>query len=166
MKEVLEKFELTAKQELFCREFLKDLNTYAALIRSGYAPNFAKTKGYQYLRKEKIMNYLEHLRKEQTKRIQINADDVLRRILRIANAAEDNQEFNSALRALELLGRHLALFTDRIESDVKINPFAAGGSPEDVAKATERLLKVAAPKLLVLHGGKPEETDEKNPASA
>ena len=33
---------LTGKQELFCQEFIKDLNAVQAAVRAGYLPQHAK----------------------------------------------------------------------------------------------------------------------------
>ena len=45
----------------------------------------------------------------------ITAEKVLKRIDRIAAMSEETGDMQAALRANELLGKHLKLFTDKIE---------------------------------------------------
>ena len=40
--------KLTAKQEMFCHEYLFDLNAAQAAIRAGYSKKCAKEIGFQY----------------------------------------------------------------------------------------------------------------------
>lgn len=41
---------LTGRQELFCQEYIKDLNSKAAAKRAGYSDKVADAKSYQFLR--------------------------------------------------------------------------------------------------------------------
>jgi hypothetical protein len=45
----------------------------------------------------------------------ITAESVLSGLVRVTEKAEDREELANALRGLELQGKHLKLFTDKIE---------------------------------------------------
>ena len=83
------------------------------------------------------------------KRTKIEADDILRRLVRIAEKTEQEGDYNAAIRSLELLGKHQALWTDRNITEIQ-NAFATGNSDEDIARDIERLQKIAAPKLKIV----------------
>ncbi|WP_392565818.1 terminase small subunit [Utexia brackfieldae] len=75
--------KLTDKQELFCREYLIDLNATQAAIRAGYSEKTAEQMGYQLLQKTSVQAHIQSLKKNRNKRNQIDADYVLRRLTEI-----------------------------------------------------------------------------------
>ena len=128
------KKKLTNKQKMFCKEYLKDLNATQAAIRAGYSKKTAEVIGFENLRKPKINEQIQKEMDKRSERIKINADDVLEGILKVRDnamqvtdimesnekgervkIAEDMIDRNAALKASELLGKHLKLFTDKIE---------------------------------------------------
>ena len=104
---------LTPRQELFCHEFLKDLNATGAAIRAGYSKNNASKNAYMLTKDPNISERLAELKAEQTKRTKIEADDILRRLVRISEKTEQEGDYNAAIRSLELLGKHQAMWTDK-----------------------------------------------------
>jgi phage terminase small subunit len=72
--------ELSAKQKRFCEEYLVDMNGTQAAIRAGYAPKAARIQAVQVLSIEKVQNYLQKLKNEQSKRTGITADLVLKEL--------------------------------------------------------------------------------------
>ena len=141
--------ELTERQEVFCNEFIKDLNAVQAAIRAGYSTRHAKKNAYTLLRQARISERIAELKGESIKRTKIEADDILRRLVRIAERTEQEGDYNAAIRSLELLGKHQALWTDRNITEIQ-NAFATGNSDEDIARDIERLQKIAAPKLKIV----------------
>lgn len=107
--------ELTAKQEMFCREYLVDLNGTQAAIRAGYSEKTAGQIAEENLRKPEIASYVQSLMDERAKTVKITADDVLGDILETRKAAATDGKHADRLRANELLGKHLKLFTDKID---------------------------------------------------
>jgi len=139
---------LTPRQELFCHEFLKDLNAVGAAIRAGYSKNNASKNAYMLTKDKNISERLAELKAEQTKRTKIEADDILRRLVRISEKTEQEGDYNAAIRSLELLGKHQAMWTEKTINETTVkNAFATGNSEEDVQRDIERLKKIAAPKL-------------------
>lgn len=113
--------KLTEKQKRFCEEYLIDLNATQAAIRAGYKnPEI----GRQLITKNNVLNYINELRKEQSQRTGINADTVLKELEKIALADTDISG-KEKIKALELLGKHLGMFKDKLEletdTDLKIS---------------------------------------------
>lgn len=131
--------QLTDKQELFCREYLVDLNATQAAIRAGYSENCAAEQGYENLRKPQIADRIAVLKAERYDRTELSADYVLEGLQEVFNrcmqkeAVTDNDgniiefrfEHSGANKSLELLGKHLGLFVDRKE----ISGFDGGPVP-------------------------------------
>ncbi|HDC4357504.1 terminase small subunit [Enterobacter cloacae] len=74
---------LTDKQEMFCREYLIDLNATQAAIRAGYSEKTANEQGAQNLAKVSIQSRISELKAERNDRIDIDADYVLKRLFDI-----------------------------------------------------------------------------------
>ena len=55
----MSKKELTAKQRMFVKEYLIDLNATQAAIRAGYSENAAKEIGYENLTKPHITEAIQ-----------------------------------------------------------------------------------------------------------
>ena len=71
---------LTDKQEMFCQEYLIDLNATQACIRAGYSEKTAKEIGYENLTKPHILEKIAELKAERNKALKITATDVLKRL--------------------------------------------------------------------------------------
>ena len=104
---------LTAKQKRFCEEYMVDCNAKQAAIRAGYSRKSARETGPENLLKPAIGHYIQILQKERSERTEIDADYVLKGLREIADDRE--KKTSDRLRAYELLGRHLAMFTDKTE---------------------------------------------------
>ena len=75
--------KLTDKQELFCKEYIKDLNATQAALRSGYKENAAYATGAENLRKPQIQHRIAELSSERNKKVQVDAEYVLNRLYEI-----------------------------------------------------------------------------------
>ncbi len=79
-------YGLSSKQWRFCQELLIDDNQAQAAIRAGYSPIGAPQTASRVLTNVKVQNALTALREERSKRLNLNADQVLERWSTIANA--------------------------------------------------------------------------------
>ncbi|QPW26486.1 terminase small subunit [Edwardsiella ictaluri] len=75
--------QLTPKQELFCREYLKDLNATQAAIRAGYSEKTARSVGCENLTKPDISDRISELKADRNEQVSIDAAYVLRRLTEI-----------------------------------------------------------------------------------
>lgn len=77
---------LTDKQEMFCVEYLVDLNATQAAIRCGYAVASANREGSRLLSNVGIQARIAQLREERAERTKIDADWLLKRLAEEATA--------------------------------------------------------------------------------
>lgn len=106
--------ELTAKQERFCQEYLIDLNATQAAIRAGYSAKTAAEQSSRLLSNVKVSYRVATLQKAASKRTDIDVDYVVNGLRREAEDMEAGSG-SSRVSALEKLGKHLGMFTDRLE---------------------------------------------------
>lgn len=109
--------DLTHKQKLFALAYLGEANgnaTEAARL-AGYRGNDVTlaSVGLENLRKPQISALIEARLSEAA----MSGLDILRRLTGIARREGDDVTVKDQLRALELLGKHHRLFTDRIEQN-------------------------------------------------
>lgn len=76
---------LTDKQELFAHEYIKDLNATQAAIRADYSEKTAYSQGQRLLKNVEIQARVQKLYTERIKRVDIDADYVLQRLVEIDN---------------------------------------------------------------------------------
>lgn len=114
---------MTDKQKIFADEYLIDLNAtraYKAAYPKVKNDNTAAVSGSNLLRNTKVVEYIEERMAERTKRTEVTQDDVVKELATIGFAKtalvnEFEVKTNDKLKALELLGRHLGMFTDKSE---------------------------------------------------
>jgi phage terminase small subunit len=75
--------KINQKQDMFCREYLIDLNGAQAAIRAGYSEKGANSKGSQLLAIVSIQNHISILMEQRVEQISIDAKYVLRRLVEI-----------------------------------------------------------------------------------
>ena len=100
--------KLTPKQQRFIEEYMVDLNATQACIRAGYSKKTAGTIGEQNLRKLAIKSEIERLRGEQSKKLEITKDGLLRDLMEIKESSKNNFP-PSAIKAIEVIGKWLGM---------------------------------------------------------
>jgi phage terminase small subunit len=133
--------ELTPKQAAFVREYLIDLNATQAAIRAGYSAKTAEKIGSENIRKPDIARAIQLAMDARSLKVELTAADVLRDINAVKADAmrktydKDGNEVmanhTAALKALELQGKHLKMFTDKVETT------GANGGPIDTKLVIE-----------------------------
>lgn len=139
--------KLTDKQKRFVEEYLIDLNATQAAIRAGYSEDTARQIGAENLSKPVIQEAIQQAQNKRSERTQITQDDVIRRLIEIADISTGKKsiteteiarteggvvvgtdvektcfEPHAANKALELLGKHLGMFKDRVDVTTGDNP--------------------------------------------
>ena len=133
--------KLKRQQELFCQEYVVDYNGAQAAIRAGYKESFARKQASRLLTNADILARVHELQKEQVDRLAISQDYVVLQLLDTYKCCREPSpvlqynpvtgqmeetgmyQFDSkgALRALELLGKHMGMFVDKVHLSGKIN---------------------------------------------
>ena len=117
---------LTPKQERFVEEYLIDLNATQAAIRAGYSAKTASRIGPELLGKTCVSDAIQAQRAKLSERTMRTAADVMADIGRVRasamqtvidpqSGAEVMISYKDAIKALELEGKHLGAFVDRVE---------------------------------------------------
>lgn len=75
--------KLTPKQEMFCLEYLKDLNATQAAIRAGYSEKTSNEQGAQNLAKLSIQERIAELKKIRAEKLEISNEMVLKELANI-----------------------------------------------------------------------------------
>lgn len=73
----VKKGQMTAKQRLFCDEYLIDMNATQAAIRAGYSKKTAHAIGLENLEKPLIKEYIQKRLEEKESRLIAKQDEVL-----------------------------------------------------------------------------------------
>lgn len=143
--------KLTDKQKRFVEEYLIDLNATQAAIRAGYSEDTAAVIGCENLIKPNIQKAIAEAQNKRSERTQITQDEVLkdlqelkdiclgRKAIVVTDTVKNTQEGivnavdntvylfepSGANKALELLGKHLGMFTQKVDvtsSDNALQP--------------------------------------------
>ena len=135
--------KLTPKQARFVEEYMVDLNATQAAIRAGYAPKSADAEGGRQLGKVRVKAAIATLQAARMAKTEMDAEYVLSRIRTVITESLSEERHNpqAALKGLELLGRHMAMFTDKVVSRTTIE----GMTDEQIA---DRLAQHDKPKLV------------------
>lgn len=127
--------KLTVQQELFCQEYIVDYNGTQAAIRAGYSEKTADVQAVRLLRNVKVLSRVRAIQKERLEKLAVTQESVILKLLEIydrcmqakpvmewdynerkyAHTGEYTFDSRGALNALEMIGKHLAMFTNKIE---------------------------------------------------
>ena len=128
--------KLSNQRLLFTKEYIVDLNATQAAIRAGYSERTAKSQGQRLLTNVDVAAEIQILFDKRAEKVELNSEWVLRNLEKVANRCmtaepvmvkgdngmEESGEYKfdsaGANKSLELIGKHLKLFTDKIEQDV------------------------------------------------
>lgn len=143
---------LKKQHQQFVVEYLVDLNCKAAAIRAGYNAKYAGITGNKILNKPEVKAAIQAEMDRRAARTLITADYVLNGIQEVAERcmqrapvmegrgedrrqAKDDEgrdvwtfDATGANKAFELLGKHLKLFTDKVQHE---GTMVINVSPED-----------------------------------
>ena len=113
--------KLTAKQKAFVAEYLIDLCATQAAIRAGYSEKTARSQGQRMLTNVDIARAVATGQARRSERTEVTQDYVLTAIkdtIEQYRGGGEGSNPNAVLKGAELLGRHLAMFTDKVVADV------------------------------------------------
>ena len=112
---------LNHRQQLFVAALLADpkQNHAEAARTAGYAPKYAKVRGFQLLKLPLVKAALAVAVAERIERTQVDADFVITQTTEVLKGAKDDREWGAANGSLTLLARHLGMLTDKVKVDFR-----------------------------------------------
>ena len=127
--------ELTAKEEAFCVAYTTIgsetfSNGTKSAIEAGYAEDSARTQAWRMLRKEHIKKRIRELYDKNMEENMVTTGSVMANLAHDRQMARKNHQYSVAIRATELEGKYLAMFTDRLATNTN-------ESAEQLARMTE-----------------------------
>lgn len=148
---------LTDKQRRFCEEYMVDNNGTQAAIRAGFAKESAKQTAHRFKKHKVVQEYIEYLMDQAARRNDVSVDYVLSNLKEVAqrclqaepvldregnHTGEYRFDSSGANKALELIGKHLKMFTDKVEATGKDGgPLYSELTDEQVNARINELLK-------------------------
>jgi phage terminase small subunit len=149
-------------QERFVQEYMLDLNIGAAAVRAGYRE---ARDGYTLMELDAVRERIREAQEERAKRLEVKSDWVVQQLRMIVERCMELEpvtdkgqlvletdafgevraivKFNAAgaTKALELLGKHIGMFTDKVEHSGSID--MAEPSQNEVARRLAFILHQA-----------------------
>lgn len=115
MEKKKENIKLTARQQRFIDEYCIDQNGKQAAIRAGYKPRTAEIIASQNLRKLNVKQAIDKKLQKKAEQCDVSAEYVINSLKAIADSK--TEKTTDRTKALELLGKYLKLFTEKVESN-------------------------------------------------
>lgn len=126
--------KLNARQELFAQHYVKELNAEKAAKLAGYSEKNIRCQASQVLNNPKVRERIEELRTEKLKPVHLDVNRVLGMILDVFETSSQKVvtramtadgepaigmlDPKNAVRSVDMLARHVALYNDRVTLDV------------------------------------------------
>jgi phage terminase small subunit len=108
--------KLNSRQKRFVAEFAADANGKQSAIRAGYSARTAEVQASRLLRNVKVSRELSRQQEKIAAKLELTAERVLAMLEEardVAMAAEPPQT-SAAIKATELLGKHIGMFPNRV----------------------------------------------------
>ncbi|HEL2218482.1 TPA: terminase small subunit [Streptococcus suis] len=134
---------MNSRERRFADEYIANGNNATRAYKVVYptsGDNTARTKGSNWVAKDNILNYIKIKTKERLDASGLKANDIIDRLIDIAFGRpiigyskqtnkitgevikhieyENTAPIDEQIKALELLGKYLKLFTDKVEAEV------------------------------------------------
>ncbi len=106
--------ELNVRQRRFAEAYVVSGDASKAAEQAGYSSRTATSQGGRLLRHVLVAERISQLQAEATKRAALDVDDVIDMLMDSYRDAKTANQHGPAVRCAELLGKHLAMFKDRL----------------------------------------------------
>ena len=117
--------KLSARQLLFCTEFIKDFNATQAYIRAGYKNNqHSHIYAYKILQNITIQKHLQEQKQKQAEKAEISIQWIIQELKQMYERCQSSLSSPGAIagatKQLELLGKYLGMWIDKTEHSGEI----------------------------------------------
>ena len=139
--------KITAKQYEFARLVAEEHLTSSDAYRKAYKPNIlAKNKSVHEMacrvmtniKVQSMIRSIQHEREEENRTRTIRREEYV--LKKLTEEVEHGDKASSRIRALELLGKTVAMFSDKVELNTKKNERSPDEIREDLKLKLQKLL--------------------------
>jgi len=110
--------KLTAKQKMFCKEYITDLNASQACLRAGYKTKNAHIIGTENLSKPNIQKEIQRLMKPRVDKLGLTADRVIKELMKLGfGSSQDLFDKNGGLLPIQDLPSDVAATITEVTED-------------------------------------------------
>lgn len=99
--------KLTPLQERFAQEYLVDLNATAAALRAGYSRG---DYGRKLTQMPQVRSAIQKIKSKRAEKVEVTAQYVVTELVKLYDKAREDNDNATAIRCLDLLGRHAGIF--------------------------------------------------------
>lgn len=127
-------YGLTMKQRIFVNEYIKTGNIFNSAVKAGYSKNYAKSNATKLLANNSVQTYMAAQMAKLDKKNIATQEEILERLTLIARGEVSDETLKldalggqsitelrvatkEQLKALELLGKRYAMWTEKIGLD-------------------------------------------------
>ncbi|MFX9712862.1 terminase small subunit [Acinetobacter baumannii] len=104
------------RHEKFCQEYIA--NPKLRISEAGLAAGYAKRQNaWDVFKRQDVQERIEYLKLERMADLRLDQHYVIKNLQTIAEQAIEEAEYPAANKALELLGKHLNMFTDKVQHE-------------------------------------------------
>lgn len=104
------------RHEKFCQEYIA--NPKLRISEAGLAAGYAKRQNaWDVFKRQDVQDRIEYLKLERMADLRLDQHYVIKNLQTIAEQAIEEAEYPAANKALELLGKHLNMFTDKVQHE-------------------------------------------------
>lgn len=106
---------MTPRQQRFVEEYLISLNATEAAIRAGYKPKWAASNTDKITNNYEVAAAIKAGLEKKRDECAVTAQWVVKRLKEESELKGEDATHGGRVKALELLGKHIAMFTDKVE---------------------------------------------------
>ena len=129
--------KLTARQKRFVEEYLIDFNGAQAAIRAGYSESSAKEIAAENLTKPNIRAEVDRLTNQISEKALITKEMVINGLKQEAQTYGEGSSHSARVSAWAQLGKHLNMFTEKVEHSGKIEVASIGNLIDEISADDE-----------------------------
>ena len=115
---------LSDKHKQFCHELLKHNFNQTAAYKATYTSATdatARSKACKLVEKDNIKAYLYELQQKEQDKALVTADEIIDGLKMDILGAIEAKQWSAVIKARELLGKYIAMWTDKVQHEGDIN---------------------------------------------
>ena len=134
--------KLNPKQKKFCLEYLKHFNASKAALDAGYSKKSHEHIGWELLQKTTVIDFLTTASQKQAKKADISIQWIIQELKQMYERCQSSLSSPGAIagatRQLELLGKHLGMWIDKVQIDSNLKVLTDDETIKKILEAVKK----------------------------